>query len=210
MQDKYLKNKERLLNGDLKEAKTFFAKNGYTLEYAYCKLLEDDLKGAKQLFSRTKDFDNRALWGYKIVSILQKKFTTEEINYDEIPTFFQLRNFLEVDLSLLMKYNKGNYVEILCAYSDIFASINAESYKFYARAFHFNHYPQFAQFFANKAKDFFYNDPELHYHIALMKFDNGELEDAKKYCLSCLHILKEYFPAVNMLNKLAIGNPASQ
>lgn len=87
MQDKYLKNKERLLNGNLKEAKTFFAKNGYTLEYAYCKLLEGDLKSAKQLFSKTKDIDNRALWGYKIVSILQKKFTTQEIDYDEMQLF---------------------------------------------------------------------------------------------------------------------------
>lgn len=202
-EDKYLKNKERLLNGNLKEAKTFFAKNGFTLEYAYCKLFDDDLKGAKQLFSKIKSFDNRALWGYKLVSILQKKFTTQEINYEEMPTFFQLRNFLEVDLNLLMQYHKGNYVEILCAYSDIFASINAESYKFFARAFHFNHYQQFAEFFANKAKDFFYNDPELHYQIALMKYDAGDKEGARNYCLSCLHILKEYFPAINMLNKLA-------
>ncbi len=203
-EEKYLKNKEKLLNGNLKEAKTFFAKNGFTLEYAYCKLLEDDLKGAKQLFLKTKDHDNRALWGYKLVSILQKKFTTEEINYDNMPTFFQLRNFLEVDLNLLMAYNKGNYVEILCAYSDIFASINAESYKFFARAFHFNGYHQFAEYFANKAKDCFYNDPELHYHIALMKLDAGERDEAKRYCLSCLHILKEYFPAIKMLNQLAL------
>lgn len=209
MQDRYLKNKERLLTGNLKEAKSFFAKNGYTLEYAYCKLLEEDLKGAKQLFSKMKDIDNRAMWGYKIVSILQKKYTTQEVNYDEMPTFFQLRNFLEVDLNLLMKYNKGNYVEILCAYSDIFASINAECYKFYARAFFFNHYQEFADFFANKAKDFFYNDPELHYHIALMKHDSGNNDEAKKYCLSCLHILKEYFPAVNLLNKLYYSSAAS-
>ncbi len=206
MQEKYLKNKERLLNGNLKEAKTFFAKNGYTLEYAYCKLLDDDLKGAKQLFLKIKDQDNRALWGYKLVSILQKKFNVQEVNYDEMPTFFQLRNFLEVDLNLLMSYNKGNYVEILCAYSDVFASINAEAYKFYARAFHFNNYPQFADFFVQKAKDFFYNDPELHYHIALMNFVAGRKEDAKKYCLSCLHILKEYFPAVKMLNQIALGS----
>lgn len=205
MQDKYLQNKERLLTGDLKGAKTFFAKNGYTLEYAYCKLLEDDLKGAKQLFSKLKDTDNRALWGYKIVKILQKKFTEEEINYDDMPTFFQLRNFLEVDLNLFMTYNKGNYVEILCAYSDIFASINLEAYKFYARTFFFNNYAQFANYFIEKAKDNFYNDPELHYQIALMKLHEGNREEAKNYCLSCLHILKEYFPAVKMLNQLALS-----
>lgn len=202
MQDRYVQNKQKLIQGDLKSAKVFFAKNGHTLEYAYCKLLEDDLKGAKQLFSKTKDFDNRALWGYKIVSILQKKFTSERIDYDDMPSFFQLRNFLEIDLSLLMTYNKGNFVEILCAYSDIFANINAESYKYYARAFHFNNYPQFANFFAQKAKDHFYNDPELHYQIALIKLAEGNREEARNYCLSCLHILKGYFPATRMLNQL--------
>ncbi len=201
--DKYLQNKEKLLNGQLKEVKTFFAKNGYTIEYAYCKLLEDDLKGAKQLFFLFKDFDNRALWGYKLVTILQKKFTTEEINYDEMPTFFQLRNFLEVDLNLFIAYRKGLYVEILCAYADVFASINAESYKFFCRAFHFNHFDEFANFYAEKAKDFFYNDPELHYHIALMNYSAGNKDGAKKYCLSCLHLLDEYFPAIKMLNQLS-------
>lgn len=201
--DKYLQNKEKLLNGRLKEAKNFFAKNGYIIESAYCKLLDDDLKGAKQLFLKAKDFDNRALWGYKLVTILQKKFTTEEINYDEMPTFFQLRNFLEVDLNLLITYKKGFYVEILCAYADVFASINAESYKFFSRAFHFNNLYEFANFYAEKAKDFFYNDPELHYHIALMNYSAGDKEGAKKYCLSCLHLLDEYFPAIKMLNQLS-------
>lgn len=207
MQDKYALNKERLFNGDLKQAKNFFAKNGYILEYAYCKLLDDDLKGAKQLFSKIKEFDNRALWGYKLVSILQKKFPPQgEINFDDMPSFFQLRNFLEVDLNLLITYHKGHYIETICSYSDIFANINAESYKFFARVFHFNHYPQFANFFAERAKDYFYNDPELHYHIAVMKYDEGNKEEAKNYCLSCLHILKEYFPAINMLNRLTFAN----
>jgi len=205
MQDKYEQNKEKLFAGDLKGTKAFFAKNGYTLEYAYCKLLEDDLKGAKQLFSKIKEFDNRAMWGYKIVSILQKKYTEREIPYAEMPSFFQLRSFLEVDLNLLMTYNKGNYVEIICGYSDVFANINTESYKYFARAFHFHNYPQFAEFFAQKAKDTFYNDPELHYQLALMKYTNGNKEEAQKYCLSCLHILPNYFPAVKMLNKLAIA-----
>ncbi len=204
MSDRYAQNKQKLIHGELKSTKLFFAKNGYTLEHAYCKLLEDDIKGAKQLFSKTKNTDNRALWGYKIATILQKKFTTEMVTYDEMPSFFQLRNFLELDLSLFMTYHKGNYVEILCAYADIFAEINAESYKFFARAFHFNKYPQFANYFAQKAKDYLYNDPELHYQIALIKMAEGDRESARNHCLSCLHILKNYYPAIKMLNELSI------
>jgi len=197
--NKYAIYKEKLLNGELKQAKNFFAKNGYTLEYAYCKLLENDLKGAKQLFLKLKNYDNRALWGYKITSILQTKTRPERVEYDDMPTFFQLRNFLEVDLSIFMTYHKGNFVEKICLYSDIFQEINGECYKFFARAFHFNHYREFAEYFANKAKNYFYNDAELHYHIALMYFKYGNFEMAKNYCLSCLHILDGYFPAKRML-----------
>lgn len=202
--DKYAIHKEKFLNGELKQAKIFFAKNGYTLEHAYCKLIEEDLKGAKQLFLKTKDHDNRALWGYKIVSILQNKSRDKEIFYDDMPTFFQLRNFLELDLSILLTYHKGNYVETLCMYSDIFQDINSESYKYFARAFHFNNYREFAEYFAQKAKNSFYNDAELHYHIALMFYQKGNFEVAKNHCLSCLHILNGYHPAQKMLNELTL------
>ncbi len=203
MQDKYLQNKAKFLNGDIKSTKTFFAKNGHIIEHAYCKMLEDDLKGAKQLFLKMKDFDNRALWGYKLCTIFQKKFTEKEINYDEMPSFFQLRNFLEIDLALFIKYNKGSFVEILCAYCDIFTDINIESYKYFARAFYFNNFPEFANFFAQKAKDACYNDAELHYQIAFMEYEKGNFDEAKKYCLSCLHILNDYYPPQKMLNQIA-------
>ena len=206
MQNRYLQNKTKFLNGDIKSTKQFFAKNGFILEHAYCKLLEDDLKGAKQLFLKLKDHNNRALWGYKICTILQNKFTNKEINYDDMPTFFQLRNFLEVDLNLLITYNKGLFVEILCAYADIFTDINIETYKYFARVFYFNNLNEFAEYFIQRAKDINYNDPELHYHIALMYHNKQDFLNAKKYCLSCLHILDNYFPAQKMLNQLAFSN----
>ena len=201
--DKYEQNKQKLFNGDLKNSKTFFAKNGYVLETAYCKLLEEDYKGAKHLFLTLRDKDTRAQWGYKIASILQRKHSTEPINADELPSFFQLRNFLEVDLNLFIQYNKGDFVQILCAYSDAFADINLESYKFFARAFHFNGYPEFADYFIQKAKDYFYKDPELHYHIALMEYSRGNLQGAQQYCFSCLYILNNYYPAQKLLSELS-------
>ncbi len=203
-EERYRQNVESFLNGDISRSKVFFAKNGYALEAAYCKLLSDDLKNAKQLFLKLKDTDNRANWGYKIIEIFQNK-GDEYVYYDKMPTYFQLRNFLEVDLNILITYNKGDYVQMLCAYSDIFAEINAESYKFFARAFYFNNYDKFADYFNMKAKDKFYNDPELHYQIAMINYNRGNIDEAKKYCLSCLHILDEYYPAVKLLNKISIS-----
>lgn len=203
MNNTYEQHKERLEKGyDFKRTKSFFAKNGYTLENAYCKLLDGDLKSAKQLFAKMKDYDNRASWGYKITNFLQRKFDGKPISEEEMPTFFQLRNFLEVDLNLFIIYNKGQFVEVLCGYSDVFASVNAEVYKFYSRVFHFNGYAQFAKFFGQKAKDYFYKDPELHYHLALISSAQGDISSARQSCLTCLSILSEYFPAKKMLSEL--------
>ena len=201
--DKFEQNRQKLFNGDLKGTKNFFAKNGCTLELAYCKLLEEDYKGAKRLFLSIKDESPRAEWGYKITSILQRKHSTEPIYREELPSYFQLRNFLEVDLALFIKHGKGNFVEILCAYADIFADINLECYKFYARVFHFCDYPQFADFFAKKAKEHFYRDAELHCQIAIMHYARKNWELAQQHCFSCLYILSEYYPAEQLLSEIS-------
>ena len=203
MQDKYNKYLEEFLNGNYEKAKIFFAKQGYSLEYAYCKIIDDDLKGAKQILLKLRDKNLRADFAYKIVDILQTKdLETLNINPNKLPKFFQLRNFLETDLNILIKYHKGDYVEKLCNMANTFASINAETYKYFSRAFFFNDYVDFALHFALKAKNYFYNDAELHYHLALIMLKKDEKENAINYCKSCLRIAENYFPAQNLLNIL--------
>lgn len=203
MRDNYLENLHDFEDGKLKKAKLFFAKHGYELEAAYCKLIDDDLKGAKQIFLRLRDSDLRADFGYRLVNILQSKCPDEYLPVEKLPRFFQLRNFLETDINLLIKYNKGDYVESLCKYSDILAGINSETYKYFSRVFFFNNYVDFALHFALKAKNYFYNDAELHYHLALIMLAQNDKENAINYCKSCLRIAEHYFPAENLLHNLA-------
>ena len=203
MQDKYREYLEEFLQGHSGKAKIFFAKHGYLLEYAYCKIIDDDLKGAKQILLKLRDKNLRADFAYKIVNILQTKdLETLDTNPDKMPKFFQLRNFLETDLNILIKYNKGDYVEKLCNISGILASINSETYKYFSRAFFFNDYVDFALHFALKAKNYFYNDAELHYHLALIMLKKEDRENAINYCKSCLRIADNYYPAKNLLNIL--------
>lgn len=202
MHNNYNENLKEFLSGNNKKAGVFFAKHGYELESAYCKLLNDDLKGAKQLFLKLRDEDLRADFGYKLVSIIQSKLPDEPVSQDRLPRFFQLRNFLETDLNILIKYNKGDYVEKLCQYSDILARINTETYKYFSRVFFFNNYIDFAMHFALKAKNHFYNDAELHYHLALIMLKQNNKEMAINYCMSCLRIADNYYPAKHLLETL--------
>lgn len=203
MQDRYTENLREFLSGNNKKAKVFFAKHGYELESAYCKLVDDDLKSAKQKFFKLKNFDLRADFGYKLVNILQAPTESIlDVNYASMPKFFQLRNFLETDLNILIMHHKGDYVQKLCRYSNVFANINSEAYKYFSRAFFFNNYIDFALEFALKAKNYFYNDAELHYHLALIMLSRNDKMNAVNYCKSCLNIANNYYPAQHLLNIL--------
>ena len=127
----------------------FFAKSSYALEYSYCCLINEDLGNAKNSLQTIKDFDIRAHWLDFMISLI-------ELSANGYPTYFQLRNFLEIDLNILLHYYKGNYVENILRYTDSLFSINPEVYKFIGRVLYNNRYQQQAMFFLDKAKKYFY------------------------------------------------------
>lgn len=81
-----------------------FRKKGYILENAYFELLSDNLEKAKNLFNAIKQNDIRAHWASFMISMI-------EADIREYPSYFELRNFLEIDLNILINYFKGDYVE---------------------------------------------------------------------------------------------------
>lgn len=122
------------------------------------------------------------------------------------PTYFQIRNFLELDLSILILYCKGEYVEKIIRYADFMAYYNPECYKFIGRAFWANNLMSAAMFFLRRAKDKFYQDPELHYLLAYIFYNNDRNIDlAKKALGACLGILPEYAPAKKLYAQIVQG-----
>ena len=127
-----------------------------------------------------------------------------EGNVKEYPTYFELRNFLEIDLNILIHYYKGDYVEKIIRYCDFMFTINPEVYKFIGRVLYNNGYEEQAMFFLNRARSYFYNDPELHYLLAFIYYNNQNYLGAQSALTDCLGILPEYFPALNMSEKIKI------
>ena len=157
-----------------------------SLEHAYLAILDDDLESAKKIFENNDS--PRAVWGKILVSVLQGFMT-------EYPTYFQIRNFLEIDLDFLLKNNKIGYVEQFLGASDIFANINQETYKFLARVMINNKLNTAAVKYMDKSKKLYYNDPELHFMYAKFYMDNGRYNDAYFYINECLRLLPDYYPA---------------
>lgn len=192
----YENAKTRFLNGDY-SVDVFFKQNNYLLEYAYCKLLSGDINMSATEFSKIKNTDFRANWAIKLVNFIQNSIS-------EMPTYFQIRNFLEIDLNLLLQANQPQFVENIINGADLFYSVNQESYKFISRVMLNNDFTDVALFYLQKAKDKFYCDPEMHLMLANCYLLKGETSQAKSAVYNCLAILPEYFPAKKLLAKINI------
>ncbi|MCM1340047.1 MAG: hypothetical protein NC191_10285 [Muribaculaceae bacterium] len=198
MLTKYENVKNDFLRGKLKGCKSFFEENGYYIEAAYCCIVLDKLDKAREFFERAKakDGDIRADWGLFLIQLIRGDISS-------YPTYFWIRNFLEIDINILITYCKSDYIAQIIRYADFLAYYNPECYKFFARVFWANNMMPASEFFLGRAKDKFYQDPELHYLIAYIRYYNDKNKsETKKALEACLKILPEYFPARNLLAKL--------
>lgn len=191
----YQKAKEELLTGKIDDCQQFFVKNGYMLELAYARLLCEDVEGAKKLFSAIENNDIRAHWALFMISLIEGEA-------QEYPSYFELRNFLEIDLNILITYYKGDYVEKIIRYADYMYTINPEVHKFIGRVLYNNGLVEQGLFFLNRAKSYFYHDPELHYLLGYIYFSQGKLDEAQKAFENGLRILPEYYPTENLLKNI--------
>lgn len=171
----------------------FFAENNtefdfkpISVECAYLLILNEDLDSAYGIF---KLIDSpRGHWGMVLVEIL--KGYTE--NY---PSYFDIRNFLEIDIDFFLKNKKIDYVEQLLGAIDFFAEINQEAYKFVARVMIENKLYNVAKKYLDKSKSVYYKDPELHFMYAKYFLYTHENTYAKYHINECLKILPDYYPA---------------
>lgn len=192
--ESYQDAKNKLLSGDF-SAENFFLENNFVLEYAYCKMLSGDLKSAKAQFTKIEKSDFRADWAKKLIQFIEGYVSN-------VPSYFQIRNFLEIDLNLLIQMRQPQFVENIINGADLFYSINPESYKFISRVMFYNDFIDIALYYLKKAKEKFYQDPEMHFMFANCYIKKGEIALAKEAIKNCLEILPGYFPARKLLSSL--------
>lgn len=178
----------------------FFSRNDeinfkpLSVEHAYFAILEGDLTTAQAVF---ESLDSpRAKWGKALTDILMGYIE----NY---PTYFEIRNFLEIDLDFLIKNEKIDYVELVLGSLEILTDINQEAYKYVARVMLENKFFKAAREYLEKSKNIFYNDPELHFLFAKYYINAREYEKADFHLDECLKILPDYFPAKQLQKEIS-------
>lgn len=170
--------------------------NPRSIESAYLAIINEDLKSASAIFETIDS--PRAHWGKILVSILEGFMQ----NY---PSYFDIRNFLEIDLDFLIKNEKIDYVQMLLGSLEIFSNINQETYKYTARVMYENRYHKSACEYMEKSKRIFYNDPELHFMYAKYFYESGIYSEAEFYINECIRILPDYYPAKLMKEKILLA-----
>lgn len=158
-------------------------------------MLLGDLNTARNEFTKIENIDFRANWANKLIQFILNNITV-------MPTYFQIRNFLEIDLNLLLQAKQPQFIENIINGADLFYSINPESYKFISRVMFNNDFIDVSLYYLKKAKDKFYCDPEMHMMLANCYLKQGETILAKSSIKNCLEILPEYFPAIKLQNKI--------
>ena len=183
----------RLLeNGEYKECLDYFKNNGHSLEYAYALILSGDLDKA---FSVVENLDSvRSDWVKKLISVFKGNI--------EYPTYFQIRNFLEIDLKMLIRANCIEYVNKILSVANIFQGINNESFKLFGRGLLKNGFPNEGKTFLDRSLNEYYNDVELHYLFAEYYMEVGDKQNIKKAIENCLKINPEYYPAKKTYKEL--------
>ena len=168
--------------------------NSNSLEQAYLAILGDDLISAKEIFLQVDS--PRARWGRALIGILS--------GYLEFyPTYFEIRNFLEIDMDFLLKNEKLDYIELLLGSIDLLVDINQEVFKYTARVMFENKFYNAAKKYLDKSKDVFYKDPELHYLYAKYYYKMKDYEKADFYLDECLSVIPDYYPAITFQKEIS-------
>ena len=164
-----------------------------SIEHAYLAILNEELEVAANIFSKIDS--PRAFWGKILVDILKGYLPS-------FPTYFQIRNFFEIDLDMLLKNEKISYVEQILGSLDILSTINQEIYKYTARVMYVNRLYSAALKYMNKSKKIYYNDAELHFMLAKYYLHVNDYEQALFYDEECLKLIPDYYPAILMKQQI--------
>ncbi len=191
----YISGKQKLQTGDTEGAYQDFLKSENILGCAYCRFLQGKLKETLELLNQIKDLNPAVNWLLFLCGIIK-----EDIK--ETPTYFQIRNFYENDINMLILCKNIDYAMKICSKSEYLARYNKEIFKYTARVLIDNGSINKSIYFLKKSIDICYKDPEAHFMLAEVYKSMGDIQNAEKEYNTSNSVAGGYYPAIKKLKEL--------
>lgn len=183
------------LKGEYKRAAVFYKKAEMLYQQGYCLLMSGDNASAKKIWSKL-DKSSALSWGLCLVDYVEQKVS-------KIPTYLQIRNYLEKDLSNLLKAGQKELAQNLISCSETLVNINPESYKIIAKALFNQGYKDASVEYWAKSQEITNQDPEIYFYLAKYCFEKNAVLEAKAMLNNALDINELYLPAKKMLDEIS-------
>jgi tetratricopeptide (TPR) repeat protein len=180
--------------GAYPNAETVFREAGLLYLQGYAALLGQNTQACHYAWTKLAE-EQPKHWGLYLLAMSQRS-----LNY--APSFMQIRNFIETDISNLLRAKCWAYLENITCYFDYLAQINPEVYKLSGRSFLNEGKMIVAHKLLSQAQHYLPQDPEIYYHL-------GQYYEACQSPTEAVLMLKQavmmnptYGPAKELLEKL--------
>jgi len=183
-----------LENGEYQKACDFFKKQKNYYSEGFCHLLQGNLKKAREIWYQAPE-SPAISWGKTILGIINYKL-------EAIPSFLQIRNFLEMTLHYLLNSPQRELAYRLIEAKEFLADCNIETYKYIGRVLAYHDMEELAVEYLEKAISEIPQDYEAIFVLAELYLKNNDIKKAIKYLEQTLYVNKYHTPAMRILKEL--------
>lgn len=180
--------------GDYDSAEKVFSEQKMHYQQGLCKLLKGDKISARKLWYSVPE-NIAIIWGKVLLGILDQKL-------EAIPTFLQVRNFLESTLNYLFKAKQTDYAYKLIGAKEFFADCNIESYKYIGRVLMDNEHEDLALEYFNKSISLIPQDYESYFHLGELYLRKNDIQKAICSYKSVLELNPYHTPAEKIMKNI--------
>jgi len=181
---------------DFKKAAEVYKEAGEKYQAGYCELLGGNEKEAERLWYGACTASPAVYWGLCVLDYINMR------RNPRVPSYLQVRNFLEMDLCNFIIANKVRYAENIIKNEKVLSSVNLETYKLIGRALLNNGFLNQAKKYLLKSVQIVDQDAETFYHLGQYNCEIGAYEEALKMLKRCLELNSYYVPAVTLIKKI--------
>lgn len=181
--------------GKFELAKNIYIKADNLAGAAFSLILLKEIQKAKEILINTPDSPAK-LWCEFLIELF-----TENKNIHNCPSFFTIRQFLELTVYLLLRSNNQYYIKLLIKNLNKLRSINSDSEKFIGYAHFYSGDLDSAIFFLNNSIQRNAYDGEIYFMLGKVYLQKGSINDALAMLESAHLLLPDHAPTKELLDK---------